>query len=199
MANDRFTFNSAGQIHKLEMALDRAGKWNAALVKRMCEGDRLTYIREYLLNLSEIKPIEYAIDCDADPFVPEGWKVEEHKKGGVLKWDTLEYAKEKYLYLSKSQKRGGLINGNKLRKILADEPVLNANVLDWLLKKEHQHLIPEELKDRNVYFLGTIYRNPDGGPCVRFLYWRGGGWLGGWSWLGDGCDVLGPALLSAGV
>lgn len=25
---------------------------------------------------------KYIIDCDADPFVPEDWKVESHKKGG---------------------------------------------------------------------------------------------------------------------
>ena len=51
---DKFTFSSAGLVHELEMAMDRAGGWNAALVKRLSEGDRLVHVREYLLNLAEI-------------------------------------------------------------------------------------------------------------------------------------------------
>src|SRR3989344_6562348 len=104
--SDKFTFNSAGQVHELELAMDRSGKWNAALVKGMCEGDRLTHIREYLLNVAEIKPIEHLIDCDTDPFVPQGWDVVEHQKSGFFKWDPRGVE----LYLSKSQRGSKVIN-----------------------------------------------------------------------------------------
>lgn len=78
------------------------------------------------------------IDCDADPYVPDGWKVEEHQKGGQFKWD----ASQMQLFLAEGQKNGKRIEGNKLRKELASQPVLNANVLDYMLA--HPHLIPEE-------------------------------------------------------
>ena len=29
---------------------------------------------------------KHAIDCDADPFIPEGWKVESHSKQGKIEW-----------------------------------------------------------------------------------------------------------------
>ncbi|MEK7077491.1 MAG: hypothetical protein AAB928_00130, partial [Patescibacteria group bacterium] len=41
-------------MHDLEMAMDRAGGYNAALVKHMCTGDHLVHIREYLLKQAEI-------------------------------------------------------------------------------------------------------------------------------------------------
>ena len=64
---------------------------------------------------AEMKLIKHVIDCDANPFVPDGWKVEEHQKGGQLVWD----ASKVQLYLSDGQKNGKVIEGNKLRKELA--------------------------------------------------------------------------------
>jgi hypothetical protein len=43
------------------------------------------------------------------------------------------------LYLSRGQKGGKIIVGHKLRKQLADQPVLNANVLDYLLQAAVPH------------------------------------------------------------
>lgn len=57
------------------------------------------------------------------------------------------------------------------RPNLADKPVLNANVLDYLLAR--QELIPAEWKGKAVFFWGAIYRYPDGNLCVRRLYWFG--------------------------
>ena len=118
---------------------------------------------------------DHVIDLDSAPFVPEGWKeVEEHKKGGKLKWDS----KKIQLYLSESQKGDKYVEGNKLRKELENLPTLNAKVLDFLLA--HKELIPEEWKrdekgnTRYVFFWGTIYRHSDGNLYVRCLYWSGG-------------------------
>jgi len=116
---------------------------------------------------------QHLIDCDADPFVPSGWTVESHRKGGQFAFD---HAKIK-LYLSPNQRNGKIINGNKLRKELANEPVLNANVLDYLLK--NPNLIPEQRKKDEsgntlyIFFWGTIYRYSNDDLCVRFMFYSG--------------------------
>ena len=129
------------------------------------------------------------INCDADPLVPDDWKVEEHTKGGQFEWNTDNVE----LYLSDEQKKGP-IKGNELRKLLKDKPVLNANILDYLLA--HSELIPEEWKGKAIFFWGTIYRDSDGDLCVRYLYWNDGEW--GWSriWLVYSFDGGDPAVLS---
>ncbi len=124
----------------------------------------------------EIRAIEHLIDCDANPFIPEGQSVEEHKKGGFFKFDLAKIS----LYLSKEQKEGG-IEGNDLRKELENQPVLNANVLDYLLA--HPYLIPEEWKDKTIFFWGTIYRRPEGYLDVRCLRWDGSEWIWRYGWL----------------
>ncbi|MCX6789095.1 MAG: hypothetical protein NTZ42_00580 [Candidatus Gribaldobacteria bacterium] len=137
------------------------------------------------------------IDCDADPFLPEGWKIEEHRKGGQLEWDPAKVQ----LYLSPNQKDGKWMEGNKLRKELATKPVLNANVLDFLLV--HPQFIPEEWKKDNdgnirfIFFWGTIYRGSAGYLDVRCLCFYDGEWRWGDYWLG--LDWLGsyPAALLA--
>lgn len=159
-----------------------------------------------LLSLQEFKEPKalvggvqkHLIDCDAGPFVPKGWKVEEHKKGGQFVFD---HPAQVTLYLSKNQQGGKCIEGHKLRKELADEPVLNANVLDYLLK--NTRLIPEDWKEdekgntRYIFFWGTIYRYSDGDLCVRFLFWGGDAWDWSNRWLDDGWDGFGPAAVRA--
>lgn len=120
----------------------------------------------------DLIPQKHIIDTDADPFIPEGFTLMEHKKSGLLKLDVLKIS----LYLSEKQKRGG-IKANNLKKELSSKPVMNANVLDYLL--EHQELIPEEWKSESIFFWGTIYCDLHNNPCVRYLYWLGSKWY--WS------------------
>jgi hypothetical protein len=139
---------------------------------------------------------DHVIDLNADPFVPKGCTVEEHQKGGQFKWDATKMT----LYLSKEQQDGKWIKGNKLREELrAHNPcnysAFNANLLDYLLK--HQHLIPEDWKGKYVFFWGTVYRRPDGTPCVRCLYCGGRVWLWDVDWLGGGWSDSGPAAVPA--
>lgn len=117
------------------------------------------------------------IDCDADPFVPDGWKVVEHIKGGQFEWNPTSVK----LYLSESQKSGKSVNGNKLRKELEGQKVLNANVLCYLL---YYRDIPDEWKGKKILFWGTIYRGA-GGLYVLCLYCRRGEWTWGYYWLGS--------------
>jgi hypothetical protein len=137
------------------------------------------------------------IDCDADAVVPNGWTVESHKKGGQFAFDP---AKIK-LYLSTNQQSGKYIEGNKLRKELANESVLNANVLDYLLK--NPRLIPEEWKKdasgntRCIFFWGTIYRYSSGILYVRYLYWDDGSWYWSHNWLDSVWHNFSPAAVLA--
>lgn len=177
-------------------ALEKAG-FTPAEVEKLRKFNNLSGIRAVINGLAEIKVVQYIIDCDVNPFIPyEEWKVEEHKKSGQFIWDP---AKVK-LHLSQNQAEGKSIVGNKLRKELETQPVFNANLLDYLV--EHPHLIPEEWKQdekgrtRYIFFWGTIYRGSDGTLYVRFLYWHGGPWRVGDSWLGSGFGVRSPAAVS---
>jgi len=143
--------------------------------------------REFLNKAIQI------INCNARPFIPEDWKVVKHIKGGKFEWNPLKIR----LYLSDGQKEGRCINGNKLRKELEGQPVLNANVLDWLIA--HPEFIPEAWKGKCIYFWGTIYRRADGDLVVRCLRWYGNRWDWDYYWLGRGWFDDGPAALSASI
>ena len=179
-----------GLAYKLKVAFARNG-WSEQLIDAACEADKLGQFKQVLLGYATITVVEHAIDCDVQPYTPDGWSVEDHQKGGVWKWDVSQVE----LYLADSQKNGKSIPGHELRKDLAKKPVMNANVLDYLLA--NPHLIPEEWKDKSVFFWGTIYRNAVGDLCVRSLYWGGGTWYWVYRWLVSDWRGHGPALLRA--
>lgn len=183
-----------GLAAKLKVAFARNG-WTEQLIDAACEGDKLGRFKQVLLGHAVINVVEHVIDCDAQPFVPDGWSVEEHQKGGAFKWD--KETQKDALYLSKGQAGSKYLEGNKLRKELTDKstPVLNANALDYLLA--NPHLIPEEWKGKYVFFWGTVYRDRDGSLYVRCLYWGDGGWDWGSYWLGHGFRGDDPAAVRA--
>lgn len=195
--SDKFTFSSAGIVHEIELAMDRVGGWNNALAKELCKGNTFGLVRDVLLGLAEIKPIEHLVDSDADPFIPKGWSVESHQKGGKFIFDPSKID----FYLSKKQKKGSYIKGNDLRKELEGKKVLNANILDYLLA--HPRLIPDEWKKdengymRYIFFWGTIYRDSDGGLFVRYVYFFGGAWLWSYGWLDVDWYYSDPAAVLA--
>lgn len=180
-----------GLAYKIKQALSRNGITDVADLDWLATGNNIAKMRRVRLGHAEIVIPEYVIDCDADPFVPDGWSVEKHRRSGAFKWN----AEGVTLYLDKGQKNGKWIEGNKIRKELADKPVLNANVLDYLLA--HPHLIPEEWKGKAVFFWGTIYRDRDGSLYVRYLGWDGGRWYWNANWLGNGWGDGNPAAVAA--
>jgi hypothetical protein len=192
MSQDGFILSSA-QAHEIEIAMNRSqnGTWTPELVHLLTKGNTLGQFRQVLLGHASITVIENIIDCDPDPFVPDGWEVVEHVKGGQVQWNPSKVS----LWLASGQQNGGYVVGNKLRKEVAKKSPFNANVLDYLLA--NPHLIPEEWKGKYIFFWGTIYRHRGGDLCVRCLYWRGGRW--GWSggWLGYGFYGRYPAALPA--
>jgi len=190
MSQDPFILSSA-QAHEIEIAMNRPqnGPWTPELVHLLTKGKQLGQFRQVLLGYATISMVEHVINCDGDPFVPYDLFVEEHRKGGSFNWDAAQVG----FHLSNSQRKGRVIEGNSLRKELANKPVLNANVLDFLYA--NPHLIPEDWKSKFVFFWGTVYRDRMGTLSVRFLYRTGAGW--GWShrWLDDDWDGHNPAAV----
>ena len=133
---------------------------------------------------------QHIIDCNADPFVPDGWIVEEHEWGGNFPWRN---AAKVRLHVSNRQSTSEWHGGYDLRKELVGEPVLNSNVLDYLL--EHPLLIPEEWKETCVFFWGTIYRFRGDMLLVRCLHWKNDGWSSNCGWLGGVWDSNCPAAV----
>ncbi len=149
--------------------------------------DVIAQILPVLRGLGEVTITKHIIHLDANPMVPNGWEVVEHHKGGQFLFDPSKIV----LYLDKGQKDGRVIKGHELRKKLADQPMFNANLLDFYLA--HSNLIPEEWKGKGVFFWGTIYRNSDGDLCVRGLVWNGSEWSWLYGWLGLGWHGSNPA------
>jgi len=136
----------------------------------LCKGDTLGIVRDFLLGYSEISwLVSDRIDCDADPFVPDGFKLVRHQKGGSFVWDP---DRIKFLYPADHLSRESDPLKNLYRKF-QKEPVLNACVLEWLLSHQHEELIPEEWsKFHDILFFGTVYREYQGEECVRSLQYR---------------------------
>lgn len=167
----------------------RRGNWTNAEIKKLCEGDILTQVRNVVRGFADVVPKQHVIDCNAEPFCPDGWKIEEHIPGGKFEWDPNKVD----LFLSQKQKKG-VIGGNELRQELKGKPVLNAIVLDYLLV--HPELIPEEWKGKAVFFWGTIYRDSGGDLDVRYLGWGDSQWYWSSYWLDFDWHDISPAALA---
>lgn len=170
-----------GLAAKLKVAFARNG-WTEQLIDAACEGDKLGQFRQVLLGHASITVVSHVIDCDADPFVPDGWSVEEHQKGGSFQWD----ASKVELWLANGQKNGEVkvIESKILCKGMAKKVPFNACILDYLLA--NPHLIPEGWEGKHVFFWGTVYCNRHGFLRVRCLYWSDDErWYWGSRWLGS--------------
>ncbi|MFH1226099.1 MAG: hypothetical protein V1684_02370 [bacterium] len=190
MSDNNELMLDVGQANEFKLVCRRFGFTNTD-IKKMCKGDILDQFKLVIRGQAKIIVLKHLIDCDADPFIPKGWTLEEHKKGGQFQFDPTKIE----LFLSQKQQKGEVIEGNKLREELMGKPVLNANVLEYLLV--HPELIPEEWKGKWIYFWGTIYRNSGGNLCVRCLRWRGSQWFWHDDWLGYGWDGVEPAAVLA--
>lgn len=182
---------SEGQTHQLMNSLEAVG-YTADDITKLGQSKHLPQIKDVLYGHAVISYHQPIIDCDAAPFLPNGWSVEKHTKGGQFEWNPTRVK----LYLAKSQKPGKFVEGNQLRKELEGQKVLNANVLDDLLA--NPTFIPEEWKGKAVFFWGTIYRSR-AGLFVCYLGWNDGKWGRGCSWLGDNFYDNGPAAVLASI
>jgi hypothetical protein len=111
------------------------------------------------------------------------------------------------LYLDQRQQRERSIEGHELRELLSNQPVLNANDLEYLLGNQSD--IPEDWKllsvgksIRTVTFWGTLYKSKrDHNLYVRNLYWgldtdcRSWVWNSNFVWLGTLWDEYDLAVI----
>lgn len=194
-----------GQANEIKLAAKRNGLTSADL-KRLSEDSVFATLLPVLRGYGTVVIKDHIVNGDK-PFIPDGWKLESHKKTGKQKLtrdgDNLFLDGKKIdFFLSPNQGEGRKsTKGDKLRKELEGKPVLNACVLDYL--REHPELIPESWKvdekgrTRYIFFWGTIYRYPDGGLYVRYLCWHDGQWVWGYFWLDVEWDVDSPAAVLA--
>lgn len=135
-------------------------------------------VADVLQSIIDPSAPQHVIDCDAAPNT-RMWsamecRVVSHQRVGQLAWDPTRFK----LWLPEEQRDWRDISVPDLRSVLASKTVLNANVLDHLLK--YQHLIPPvcrvPMRDGSIgmyaLFWGTIYANKDG-EFVRSLMWTG--------------------------
>ncbi|MDA1337679.1 MAG: hypothetical protein O3C23_02890, partial [bacterium] len=181
-------------MNQLGDALEAAGYTPEEVTKLRSDISRLREFKSVLVGFAQIVVVKHVIDCDADPFVPNGWGVEEHIKGGQFEWDPARVT----LYLSEGQQNGKWIRGrgHDLREELKGKAAYNANLLDYFLA--HRELIPEECKNQMTFFWGTIYSR-DGGLRVRYLYWFGARWGWGFRRLDGGFCSRSPAAVPASI
>lgn len=135
---------------------------------------------------------ENIIDSDSQPPIPEGWTIEQNQKSGKFVWNPDEltfYVSPYQVQAQEDEKLRGAMNaiygwclGDDLVKELSTKKVLNASVLEHLLK--HQELIPDAWKKDSdgitnyIFFWGTIYHTHENANTlvVRYLYWDGEKW-----------------------
>ena len=108
-------------------------------------------------SLCNLGWLTHLVDLNVRPFVPVGYSVKEHKKGGILEIEEL------CLYFSKGAKT--------VRDVLSEtekERITNANFLDYLLL--NNRLISTSWRKYSLLFSGTIYQNLNEEIFVRRLY-----------------------------
>lgn len=155
-------------IAQLFEALEKAG-FTPADVGKLKDFDDLAGVRGLLHGWSKISCLKYLIDLDAPPFLPKGLCLKKHRGGQAWEFDPSKVV----LRLINTRKEES-VSGRIFFKELDNYQVLNANVLDYLLLRPE--LIPEDWKDKTVFFWGTIYSDHESNLYVRYLRWQISKW-----------------------
>jgi len=112
----------------------------------------------------------YAVDCTADPIVPEGLELVSHEKIGIIHFD-LDHTFFRLHHLPEQMGSGKILGYSLCEKIRGLRNVFNANILDyWLANPSH---IPKQCANlnTNTLFPGTIFRVISSGAlCIRYLF-----------------------------
>lgn len=167
--------------HELCVAAARAGFTPEELCRLSQNENLMCDVRQVLLGRGSIHVQGHVIDCNRKPYLPKGWTLKEHQRGGQFHWDPSKIS----LWPSKDQKNSVGRALKEIKEELKNEPVLNACVLDYLLT--FPNLIPHCWKGQRVFFFGTIYSNRENGyidSAVRYLRWFDDGNEWGWNRLG---------------
>jgi hypothetical protein len=122
------------------------------------------------------------------PWIPDNFTLAENKSLGKIKWDK----KKVSLWLSQEQEKG-YIYGETLKNKVKNP--LNSTVLKFLLDNPTE--IPNEWKNKYIYFWGTILQNPNGVRFVLYLFWGDGEWDWMYDWLDSDWGVDNPSAVLA--
>jgi len=128
---------------------------------------RIRALKE-MLKIDQLKPPEelsekIIIDCTAEVFIPKGYCLDQNQLGDR----QYEFRPDKVFLYRPNKKMHDVFS---LWEKTKGRPVLNANVLDYLLS--HQEIIPEDWKKKRIFFFGTIYGGPNREYFVRAIYWN---------------------------
>ena len=85
-----------------------------------------------------------------------------------MKWNPEKVS----LHLIKNQDNKHRLSVREVYEVVKNLPCYNANMLDFLLKKENQCLIPQSWKNKDVFFWGTIYSCYTAGGTGELLWVR---------------------------
>ena len=165
-----------GQANQLKLVLRKAD-WSSADVNALCTEEKLREILFVIRGTGEVIVEKHFIDCSADaPFMrycAGGPKM--HQKGDILEWDPEKIR----LWKPKLHSSDQGIELEDLNSQLADKIVLNACVFGDLMK--HTEFIPKSWKGLEVFFVGTIYPDPNpvlngAGIVARGIHYTDGQW-----------------------
>ncbi len=137
-------------------------------------------LNRYLRKQLCWESIVHTIDCDADPFIPKQFRVDEHVKQGCRIWapDAVRLIVPEGLPEPKSG--NGFPTIGQMIPMLRSRPTCNTNLLDYLL--QYPYLIPVQWREFEIYFFGTVL-GFKGRQDIRCLRWHEINWE--WSSLSD--------------
>ena len=213
-------FSAQNQLFSLIRGILEPMQIGAEIIPWILEEGKETFaasLRELgkkFLNRDRVRVIDentIMVNLDAPLLLPfEGAKVEP-KRGKVstkLGWvrvekrDGVVYVADHKLDLYRSSRQQGneSVIGHDLRKELDNQWVPHLNIMDALAE---YNLFQEEWKQDEdgrtlyIFFWDEIFSDSNGDLYVRCVYWRGGQWFVGCSYLGSGWGVNSPAAVSA--
>ena len=165
--SDEFSLG-LGMAHQLEITFRRAGYTLPDIDLLVKNQDFCARFLKVLHGKAEIEDLDHIVDLDAEPFIPEGWTVEEHQKNGLWEWDPQGVRLE----MIKPPPGNNCFDGYQFRQTLVNKPVLNVNLFDYLLA--HPLLVvPRDWRGKRISAWGTVYRDRYREPSVRSFVWSG--------------------------
>lgn len=153
-----------------------------------------------IIGEPKVIPIDRTKPFNPVEFIGKGWTIKEQDERSLA---LTQVDLTKVRFEDCLQKGETSVNGEeKLRRLKKMGHIrLDANVFQTLW--ENQELIPESWKQKtggsmtDIFFDGTVLRNPDGRRCLLCLYWRCGEWDWSYRWLDNDWHVSNPSAVLA--
>lgn len=129
---------------------------------------------------------------DPAGFLGKDWSIEEEDERSLALQEIDLSQVQLVIMLTK---RESVVKGEeKLRRLKEAGYVrLDAKIFQELW--ENQEFIPEDWKEKVVYFDGTVFQSPVGGRCVLDLYWSGSCWNWNYNWLENDWNANKPSAV----